>query len=571
MEQNERVVVIPHPKNTMFLAKHRAFYVKGGKYLYCLKENDDLQIPGLRNVYADSYLYDLLVQEAFRQLERYLEENLHNMEMYQFDDFWEGALRYAGRLILPGTIYTTTQQVEQGIVTIYYHIQNNYSDFPLTCCYDFVSERLFLKYADWHRADEEAPQDFMRYFYRGGERYILAQQQFDAGLIPAPYMGAYFELCSINSFLEGKRTVRVHFQNGKAVPCYPRQVQTAAFLIKLKDAEFIPFTYNYRPDEKETLVHLSVEDGLPCKLTHYSQKLDIDTEAFVGLNLTPTDPKALARREYEAKKAETARLIIEGGCFTFCQVRLSCGDYPVGQLLLPGSLSTRDALLQKEPVRSALLRGFTKFRKDCRAQVTQYRVGSGPTEPIPDTLLETIQKLSFSDRPLLPGYTESEQDPVLFDFGFLFDTFNESSELPLHERRELLLEKLRRSAPEGVSYLFGIAEICGVHRCELALVSGHPWGDEEVLSLKCVQGFIRDNPDDSGLTVYIHCYYIGCGQNVILPDHLMKLMGELDLEEMMYRNVFNQSGAQADEYNFTLKEEEQIDSVDDYFAGMEPD
>ena len=290
MEQNNQLVYIP-VDDSFGLRKYKAYYKKGGRYLYCTRKNEDVSVDGLRSIYVGDHFPGLLVRRALAQLDEYLEANRNNTEMYQYDSFWEDALRFAGRPVIPSEPYALDTHVEKGYISIY--TSDSYRKERLVYChYDLLEERLYLKYVSWRRESETPPQDFMDYLFGGLQQQILAQRQLDEGVMPDQCRAAYEEICRINRFMKGKRTVRAWFDGReKGVLCYPRDVQTAAFIIRLEDTKFINYLYNYRHDEQGNIVKPKELASLPCKLSHYSEELTLHPDVFSELKLTASDPK----------------------------------------------------------------------------------------------------------------------------------------------------------------------------------------------------------------------------------------------------------------------------------------
>lgn len=282
---DERVVLVPNKEHSFSLSKGRAAYVKGDNTLHVFNCNDDLILPGMRSVHVDRHLGDMLLKRALSQLHEYVASNLRNMEMYRQDNFWKDALRYAGRIIIPGEVYVLSTRAEQGILNVYVSGPEHYG-CRCRCNYDFIEKRMYLDYISWQMAEQGLPpQNFMGYVFGGTERFILAQRQYDEGLIPTPYMELYLEISRINRFLEGRRTVNALFGENKKLLCYPRKLQTAAFLIKLQGGRFTNNDYNFRREIDENIVSLDELDGLPRKLIHRSDELEIDTDVFEGVEL----------------------------------------------------------------------------------------------------------------------------------------------------------------------------------------------------------------------------------------------------------------------------------------------
>lgn len=288
LKEENGIVLIPVPKGSLSLTKYRAFYLEGGKYLYRVRTGDKLEIEGLKSVDAQIYFLDLLLQKALSQLENYLNEHAYDFSMYEKESFWDKALYYAGRVVLPGETYALMNNIGKGIVDLYVS-DPFYRERTHRCIYDFVREELLLRYASW-KADTEIPaQDFMDYLYHGDQQYILAQRQNDKGIIPSPYREVYQELAQINSFLNGKQTVQLWFQGGKKLPCYPRDILTAAFLFKIQDGKIVTYPYNFRMDaDKENPIRLDAKDGLPIKLSYRSQDIKINTVVLERLQLSGT-------------------------------------------------------------------------------------------------------------------------------------------------------------------------------------------------------------------------------------------------------------------------------------------
>lgn len=289
MKPSEQLVFIP-ANDSFGLRKYKAYYKKGGHYLYCTRKGEGVFVEGLRPIYIYDHFQQRVLEIALKQLDEYLSVNCENTRMYQYDSFWEDALRYAGRPIIPTMPHVSDSHADEGYLMIYATDYSRRGE-ELVCRYDMVSENLSLKYLSWQRADEIPPQDFVAYLFGGKERQILAQRQIDKGIVPEPYRSAYSELCRINDFLKGKRTVRAWFDGRKkGVLCYPRDVQTAAFLIRLEGTRFVNCRYNYRHDEEGNLAKPGALNTLPYKLTHYSEELVLHREALSSLNLIAADP-----------------------------------------------------------------------------------------------------------------------------------------------------------------------------------------------------------------------------------------------------------------------------------------
>lgn len=284
VKPSEQLVFIP-ANDSFGLRKYKAYYKKGGHYLYCNRKDEGVFVEGLHPIYIYDHFQQMVLELALKQLDEYLTVNQENTAMYQYDRFWEDALRYAGRLVIPVVPHVSDTHVDEGYLTIYATDYSRRED-ELICRYDMVNESLSLKYLSWQRADEKPPQDFVAYLFGGRERQILAQRQLDADIMPEPYRAAYLEICRINDFLKKKRTVRAWFDGReKGILCYPRDMQTAAFLIRLENARFVNYRYNYRHDEEGNRVKPGTLNTLPYKLTHYSEELILYREVFSSLNL----------------------------------------------------------------------------------------------------------------------------------------------------------------------------------------------------------------------------------------------------------------------------------------------
>lgn len=286
LKEENGIVTIPVPQGSLSLTKHRAFYIEGGKYLYRVRTGDKLEIEGLKSVDVQVHFPNLLLKKSLGQLETYLEEHLYDFSMYEKESFWDKALYYAGRIVFPGEPYALVNNIKKGFVDLYVS-DPFYRERIYRCIYDFVREELLLRYADWKAAAEVPTQDFMDYLYHGDQQYILAQRQNDRGIIPSPYCEVYQELARINSFLNGKQTVQLWFPGGKKFPCYPRDILTAAFLFKIQDGKIVTRSYNFRTDvDKENPIRLDATDGLPMKLSHYSQEIKVNVPVLERLQLS---------------------------------------------------------------------------------------------------------------------------------------------------------------------------------------------------------------------------------------------------------------------------------------------
>lgn len=213
------------------------------------------------------------------------------------------------------------------------------------------------------------------------------------------------EICRINRFLEGKRSVNALFGENKKLLCYPRKVQTAAFLIQMRNARFINYDYNFRREIGDSIVSLNELDGLPRKLIYRSDELEIDTDVFEGLELIDSDTEKPEPRR-RVKLETITNMIPENVCYTFSNVVLLLPDGDSEAFFTCIHCASMDDVLSISEVGSFI-------RRHCAAEkiiinVRMYRIGRGQAaEPLPLEIFTAMQETPhISDWLRLPGYQE---------------------------------------------------------------------------------------------------------------------------------------------------------------------
>jgi len=526
------------PANSEYgLRKYKAYYRKGGHLLYCTRKDEEIHVAGLRSVYISEWLPRMLIQRATQQLDDYLAVNLREYEMYRCDGFWQDALLYAGRPIIPKAPYVLDTHVEQGYVTIY--AGDRYGkDQSCSCRYDLVREELSLRYDSWQREGEIPPQDFMGYFFDGMQRQILALRQLDRGTMPEPYRTTYLEIARINGFLKGKRTVRAWFDGRtKGILCYPRDVQTAAFLIKVEDATFINHLYNYRHDEEGNEFKKGEITTLPYKLSHYSEELTLHRDAFAAFELISADPRVREKLEREAKRSEMNRLIEETGGGVFYEIDLLVGGHVLERLITSQDCASLEELYAWQPAGERLLQLYIGHSGRLEVRVIKHSVGVDENRPVSDELLEIIRKLPHTRWHEMKGYSRAEDD-VQFTQDALFQFLDTAPALSDSEKNGLRKARLRFLIPSDTQYLFTVLELDGNRSSAVEVVSGHPLDGAEIHRLGCAERFAIGHPEDRMLNIHPHYLIAGEGKNVPLPDELMAMIADVDPMEILLERSF---------------------------------
>ena len=551
LKAEDGIVIIPAPQESLSLTKHRAFYIRGGKHLYHVHTGDNLEMEGLKSVDAQTYFTNLLLQKSLSQLEQYLEEHLSDFSMYKKESFWDKALYYAGRMVFPGTPYALMNNIGKGIVDLYV-LDPFYRENPYRCIYDFVREELLLRYSD-RKADMEKPaQDFMGYLYHGDQQYILAQRQNDMGIIPSPYREAYQELARINNFLKGKQTVQLWFQNGKKLPCYPRDIQTAAFLFRIQDGKIVTYPYNYRLDaDKENPIRLDVEDGLPIRLSHYSQEIKVDTAVLEQLQLlSPAEEKQTTTDQQRQEKSIRLLQECEGGIFYRIVLYYQDGCYQ--EFYGAQAVSSPASLLRYPAIRDRLLEYYEKGQNAFRVCVSQFCLGKYSDRPLPQAAIQAFERIRLKNWQNQLPLTEKSLPDISVDEDFLFEHFAFHPRIFPDKRESLIIRKLLRTPPAGVVWLFSVVEI---NRQRTTVIAGHPRSRDEVYSLECVQKFLREHPEESYLEVQVCRRFFGRGENFQLMDPtLLKLFYGLSLESQAFEEAFPACDETVLSYEYFLKE-----------------
>ena len=538
MGQCDQLVFFP-AEDPFGLRKYKAYYRKGGRLLYCVRRDESSTVEGLHSVYIQDYFPRMLVRRALQQLDEYLETNWANTEMYQYDAFWKDALYYAGRPVIPKEVYVLDTRVDEGHVYIY---AGDSFTKECVCCYDLIREKLYLRYTSWRRENEIPPQDFADYLFDGKQQQILAQCQLDEGVMPQPYRDAYLEIARINGFLKGKRTVRAWFgSRAKGVLCYPREVQTAAFLIRLENARFENFSYNYRHDEEGNAVRKLelAQAGLPRKLTHHSEELSLHPELLCALTLIPADPKVREKLEQEARAADRERRISESGGGLFYEITFLADGYEAGHLLDTGNRWLPEVFLTRQPTRDQMLELYAKYAGRMEVKIVKHCIGDSGAQPVPEDLLETIRGMPPARWKEMQGYQQDHQ-VICLGSDAIFQLLGACPEISDTKRKRLRMARFRFLATSAdTQYLFTLLELEGSRAAEAAVISGHPREEAEICRLDCVQRFIAGHPGEEALTIWPHYLTAGEGESAPLPDEWIELIAGSEPMEILEERAFH--------------------------------
>ena len=195
--------------------------------------------------------------QAVRDLNVYLCERIPDQSIYTSEQFWQDALKYAGRTILPHALCVEYRTIPYGYLVIHT------ADGSKTCGYNFVDGECIR---DGHSSTP------MELCFHGLLDQLLAQRQAQAGTAP----GAYTEIANINGFLKGKRSVRAIFQSGAEYQTCQRDNLSAdsLFIINHGRLEINCSGYKGLPREGE---------GLPVSLRYNGMGYSINTNALESL------------------------------------------------------------------------------------------------------------------------------------------------------------------------------------------------------------------------------------------------------------------------------------------------
>lgn len=521
-ESEKRTVVIPPEPHMFSLSKCRAFHVEGESVLYVTGAHDELQIPGMKSVYAHDYFADLLVRQASQELGEYLDSHMEDFSMYEKESFWQHALRCAGHVIIPDHAFIFAHHVEQGIVNISVTSSYEYRD-RYHCTYNLY-DKAFTITRNWR---DTRPMTALEYYYGyyGLEEQILAQQQYDAGMIPAPYMETYLEISRINAWLGDKHSVHCMFRNGRKTQSYYIKVLTLHELVRLKDGAFIPYTGNYR--------YTPFEDaGIPLRFSHYSNELDVNLEAFAPIVRNPDGCEGENVRDRENRLQTVADMLRGSARYAYYGVRFSCGDGENQlEFYTSQNCTSVETLFHVEDALNYLLDNCAE--ENLRAEVTLYLLGEGDgkPQPIPESVFLAMQDLAVWEWSELPGFTLCEPINIRFDYRLLYDKL--SGKNLLEQETELALKRriILASVPEGKAYRFSyVTAYCDSHM-RTFLFGGHIQCVNDTWKLNPLGYIARAYPKAEQVTVESVCYTFGRGAPAEMPEDVLCLISEYGLGE----------------------------------------
>jgi len=523
-EAEKRTVVIPPASNMFSLSKCRAFYVEGEPILYVMGMDDDLQVPGLKNVYAHDYFAGLLIRKASQELDEYLNSHMEDFSIYEKESFWQHAMHCAGYVIIPDHAFIFAHNVEQGFVNMSVSSSYEYRDH-YNCTYNLY-DKSFTIFRNWR---DTTPMSALEYYYGyyGLQEQILAQRQYDAGIIPAPYMETYLEISRINAWLRDKHSVHCLFRNGRKTQTYHIRDLTLHELVRLKDGVIVPYTGNYR--------YAPCEDaGIPLRFFHYSKELNVNTEAFAPVIREKADDRDEKARVRESRLQAVADMLRGSVRYVYYGVRFSCGDGENQLEFYSGQECTsRETLSHVEDALMYLQDNCAE--ENLQAESTPYLLGEGDDtpQPIPEDIFEAMQDLSLWEWSELPGYAPQETILIRFNCGYLYNKLSGKGLLQQDIEQSLRRRVILSSMQDGVSYLFSyVTAYCDNHM-RTFLLAGHIKCADDTLKPKPISHFAQANLKADTLAVESECYTFGSGAPAEMPEDILCLIAEYGLGELM--------------------------------------
>jgi hypothetical protein len=525
---SSEIIIIESDQTFSTLSNLRAAYAYGKNTLYRTREDDDLTLPGMKSVYAGKYLGKMLIELALDDAIAYVDANINDTSMYETEDFWKDALYYAGRLVLPGQPYFLSGKIKGGKFTA--SITNRCIGNPIDCFFDIREERFYLKPNSLNGTHEPSmPATFSNFVYGKAKRFLLAQAQYDDGLIPEPYLKLYKEISQINKFLKGRKTVRADFSQGIKLICYHRKLQTAAFLIKLEKGRFVTNSYNFRyTDSKGNGIVVKDTKKLPCRFFQHKGEIQVDTGAFESVSFVPSDPAERQALERKQRISEIEEMILPGYRYSFDIIRLhySYGGYD--EIHTPETHETREEITSIPQV-AKLVRCNCGYGK-IRLTAWTYTIGNGAEAvPIPEAVFIKIQELGNKIRYRdLKGYTEQHERQYLLDSHFLYNFMGadrDDSELSNDIREKLVRNVLKESIPENAYCEYCVLSVSGAGYEQCFPVAGHIDSLPELLALPAIRLLLQGLDEDIDLCVMADNCRLGAGYlRDKLPDDLLAIM-----------------------------------------------
>lgn len=539
--------MIPSDGNSFSSSGCRAFYREGESVLYYTDKKDDIALPGFARVYAYDYFRDLLILESMRSLTEFFQEHDDDSGFYRTEQFWQDAMKYAGRPVVPLRV-TTHLAPKQGMVRFILSIVADQHD-EMDCCYDLEAGRIVLS----NRKGGEVP-TLAEFFY--GNRLLLqmtAQRQHARDMAPA----VYGELCRINDFLAGKQTIHAQFQNGKLLQCYRRVNLHAGELFKVKDGEIIPHCYNY-------IGNPPVKYGLPLKFTHKNSEFVINCDVLRSLEVDLTADQIEAKQR-ASLLAEIRSMIGQEEKYAFSHVSLHSGTGERLEFYTAVYGITRDSLPD-------LPEAVLYFRQNCaggkiEASVASITLGIGEDTPPPADLMRKIGQMGCYQLYDMPGHT-CEHDFLRYEEEELFQRFIVDKGLPRETQQKLLAGKIKGYILSGMAYTFCDVTVKLPNETKQALLPGHIENEEEAAMLPLLRRLRFRHQDIPEFTVEVRNGVIGAGSEFEIDDELLQLVrqyGGCDcIEEIGARLDFETYHVSADDIPLDEYKQRRLDRIARY-------
>ena len=246
---DNRVVIIETDNPDYAQHGYGAFYIKDRNLVYCTGDGMDIEAPaGKKLVGAREHFIRKILREAMSGLDTYLRGRINDRTMYVSEQFWQDALKYAGRTIVPNALWIDYRGVPYGYLIIHT------GDCEKSLCFSYVDGAI-IPQGDGDKFAASA----VELCYHGLLDQMLAQRHAGAGTAPE----AYTAIAEMNGFLKNKRSICAVWPDGTARQSLEHRPLTAADLLCIRHGRFEANTSGYREAPRSG-------EGLPAGLRHDS-------------------------------------------------------------------------------------------------------------------------------------------------------------------------------------------------------------------------------------------------------------------------------------------------------------